>query len=318
MNPSAPLRRCGLWARGRVAIMGLAVLHAAVGTGAVGAQEELTLPELEGLYRSAEAGYEQAFEVLALLTSQFDRASQDLAAAIENDDSEARNQAYAATLRISGERRQAQRRVEERAEELSLARARLLDAIAGELAEYLAVADTASDPVNQRELVTFISDTQNRIRELRSLEDPQVILEPLSPINAEPRDGPTELRAKATILEVTATQYEEQYEFYTQQLEDLRRDQNLLRRSGDFLADFTRFGDPTVPVRSRENRNIPPPDQTQPPPGADSLAVDGGFLTLEERIQSLELLQEEITERIQIIRVRAQSLRRLAGGEWAW
>jgi hypothetical protein len=40
-------------------------------------------------------------------------------------------------------------------------------------------------------------------------------------------------------------------------------------------------------------------------------------MTLEQRIQDLELLQEEITERIETIRLKAATLRRLAGGEWA-
>ena len=39
---------------------------------------------------------------------------------------------------------------------------------------------------------------------------------------------------------------------------------------------------------------------------------------IEDRIAALEAVQEEITERIQIILVRARNLRRLAGGEWAW
>jgi len=281
------------------------------------AQEELTLPELEGLYRSAMAGYEEAFEVLEVLSSQFDRASLDFSAALVAGDEAAQNRAYAETLRIAGVRRQAQRRVEDKVEELKEASDRLLDATARSLEELLAQADTASDPVDQRALATFVTDTQNRIRELRNLEDPQVTLEPEPDINAAPRDGPAVLRAKATILEVTANQYEEQYAYYARHLEGLRRDQSLLRRSGDFLAGITRFDDPTVPVGPPGARTIPPPGQVQPPPGADSLGVDGGFLTLEQRIQALEVLQEEITQSVQNMRVRAENLRRLAGGEWA-
>lgn len=281
------------------------------------AQEELTLPELEGQYRAAVLGYEEAFEVLEVVTSQYDRARQNFANAIAADDEAAMNRAYAENLRIAGRRRQAQRRVEDKVEELREARGQLLDATAQFLEELLAQADTASDPVDQRALATFVTDTGNRITELRSLEDPPVTLDPVPDITAEPRDGPEDLRAKATILEVTASQYEEQYAYYGRQLEGLRRDQSLLRRSGDFLADFTRFDDPAVPVGPPGARTVPPPGQLQPPPGADSLGVEGGFLTLEERIQALEVLQEEIIQGIQTIRVRAQTLRRLAGGEWA-
>ncbi len=62
---------------------------------------------------------------------------------------------------------------------------------------------------------------------------------------------------------------------------------------------------------------VPQPGQAQPP-GADSLGTEMVFLSVEERIQILEAFQEELTANIQIIRVRAQRLRRKAGGEWAW
>ncbi len=279
--------------------------------------QEVTLPELEGLYRSALRGYEQAFEVLEVLSSQFERASLDLANAVAADDETAKNRAYAESLRISGEMGQAQRRVEEKVLELREARGTLLDATAAYLEDLLVLGDTVTDPVTQRDLPTFVSDNRTRISELIALEDPPVRLEPVPNINAAPRDGPIVLRQKATMLEVTASRYLGQYAFNEQKLEDLRGDQDLLRRSGDFLAGITRFDDPTLPVGVRPTRTDPPSGQAQASPGADSLGVEGGFLTLEQRIEALETLQEEITERIQTIRVRAANLRRLAGGEWA-
>jgi hypothetical protein len=298
-------------------ILAASFLALSIPTRSVEAQEELTLPELEGLYRGAMAGYEEAFEVLEVLESQFDRASQDLAGAIAAGDEETMNEAYAETQRIGPQRRQAQRRVEEKAEELRRVRLRLLDATARYLEDLLAEAATEPDSAAQRTLATFIADTRNRISELRSLEDPQVTLEPEPEINPEPRDGPDEYRAKANILEVRLGQYQEQYVFNQEQLDGLRRDQRLLRRSGDFLADFARFDDPTLPVGLPGSRSVPNPGQISPPPGADTTRAEGRPLTLEERIQALELLQEEIARRIDNIRIRAATLRRLAGGEWA-
>ncbi len=280
------------------------------------AQGEVTVPELEGLYRRSLAEYEGAFAALEVLTSQRDRASQDMSIAIASGDEAGKNRAYAETLRLAGLRRQAQRRVEEKVEELRDARGRLLAAIARQLGGYLAVADTASDAVNQRSLFIVISDTENRLRELRNLEDPPITLEPVPDITVEPQDGPIDLRAKATILEITAVQLEGQQTYYAEQLEGLRRDQNLLRRSGDFLADFNRFDDPSIPVTAG-TRTVPQPGQVQPPPGADSLGVEGGFLTLEQRIRALEVLQDEIEQTIEAIRVKAEIFRRRAGGEWA-
>jgi hypothetical protein len=91
----------------------------------------------------------------------------------------------------------------------------------------------------------------------------------------------------------------------------------LLRRSEDFLADFARFDDPTLPVGLPGARSVSNPGQITPPPGADSIRAEGRPLTLEERIQALEFLQDEIARRIDNIRIRAATLRRLAGGEWA-
>lgn len=279
-------------------------------------QEEFTLPELEGFYRAVLAEYEGAFELLEVLESQFDGASQALTDALAAEDEAGMNAAYAETQRIASLRRQQQRRVEEKADELREARRRLLDGTAEYLEELLAQADTASNPVMQGNLAVFVADTRNRITELRNLEDPQVTLEPEPEINYEPRDGPADLRNKANVLEVRATQYEEQFAFNERQLEGLRRDQSLLRRSEDFLADRARFDNLTVPVGPPTSRTVPVPGQAQPP-GADSLGTGGGLLTLDQRIQALEVLQQEITERIQTIRVRAETLRRLAGGEWA-
>ncbi|MFH1766432.1 MAG: hypothetical protein ABIF09_19820 [Gemmatimonadota bacterium] len=308
----------GLWALRRrlIAAVSLALLLASPPSGASG-QVALTLPEIDGLYRSTVSEYDAAFQALEVLSSQQDRADRDFAAALLAGDEAATNRAYGEILRIGPERRQAARRVEDKAQELLVARDRLLDANAQYLTDLLAQAAAASDPMDQRALATFVADTRNRITELRNLEDPQVTLEPLPDINFEPRDGPAELRNKATILDLTAGQYEEQYAYYERQLEGLRRDQSLLRRSGDFLADFTRFDDLTVPVGPPGTRTVPPAGQVPPPPGVDSLGVEGGFLTLEQRIRALVVLQEEINQRIETIRVRANDLRRLAGGEWA-
>ncbi|MCJ7629201.1 MAG: hypothetical protein MUO50_12545 [Longimicrobiales bacterium] len=308
----------GRWALRRplVAAVSSALLLAGPFSGAAG-QVALTLPELDGLYRSAVSEYDAAFQRLEVLSSQQDRADRDFAAALSAGNEAETNRAYGEILRIGPQRRQAARRVEDKAQELIMARERLLDANAQYLTELLIQAAAASDPMEQRVLATSVADTRNRITELRNLEDPQVTLEPVPDINAEPRDGPAELRNKATILDLTAGQYEEQHAYYQRQLEGLRRDQSLLRRSGDFLADFARFDDPTVPVGPPGNRTVPTAGQVPPPPGADSLGVEGGFLTLEQRISALVVLQEELNQRIETIRVRANDLRRLAGGEWA-
>jgi len=280
-------------------------------------QDELTLPELEGLYRGALADYEGAFEVLEVLESQFDRASQDLTDALAEGNEEARNSAYAETRRLGPLRRQAIRRVEEKAAEVREARRQLQNATADYLEELvLALEEPSGNPEERQALLAIMTDTRNRLYELRDLEDPPVTLEPEPDIGKEPTDSPSDLRAKANILEIRAGGYEDQLAFNQTQLEAMRREQRLLRRSADFVADATRFDDPVVPVGPPTSRTVPPPGEVQPS-GADSTQAGETPLTLEQRIQALELLQEEIAQRIQEIRIKAAGLRRDAGGEWA-
>lgn len=284
--------------------------------GAVHAQEELTIPELEGVFRGAEAAYEAAFEALSLLTSQGDRNSQAFATARAAGDEDAMNEAFGVNQRLSGQLRNAQRRVEEKAQEVTEARERLLEAQRNYLEELrLQVSDTV-DPGTLAQLRTFISDTSFQIQELRNLEDPQVTLEPLPELDEEAFDSPADLRLKANMLDFKAGQWEAEFAYNLDRLENLRQEQDLLRWSGDFLADLGRFGD-QPPVSPRPVQDVSQPGQAQPT-GADSLGVEVEYLSVEERIVILEALQESLTENIEIIRVRAQRLRRKAGGDWAW
>jgi hypothetical protein len=285
--------------------------------GAALAQEELTLLELKAEYRVAQGDYDVAFQRFEILSGQIDAAQRDFSSATAAGDEAAQREAYERTLLIASETREAQSRVENEVAQLREIRERLLNATAAQLEELLAVADTATDPLDLVDLSVFVSDTQNQITELRDVEDPPVTLEPEPDINIELKDSPEQLRQKASLLEFTATQYNDQFAYNERQLDGLRRDQILLRRSGDFLADFTRFDDPAVPVGA-VNREVTPPGQDQPPPIADSLGVQGAPLTLEQKIEALEALQEEITGRIQNVLTRARLLRRRAGGgEWA-
>jgi len=285
---------------GGLRILFLAFLLASVGVPfSAAAQEDSPRTLLRDEYEIADLDYQSAFRALEVQETRFTEASQRLNNAIDSGDDAAANVAYGDILRIRGERLQAQRRVEETAESLRETKRRLLEATALYLEELLSQADTATNPVAQRDIAGLIPDIRNQIATLQNAVDPPVTVEPLPEMNVERRDGPTELRAKAGILEFAANQYEEQHAYFQGQLEDLRRDQSLLRRSRDFLDGVGRFDDTRVPVGPPETRSDRPPE------------------TFEEKIQALETLQEEITRWIQNIRVRAADLRRLAGGQWA-
>jgi len=246
----------------------------------------------------AGASYEAALAEVRGREVQYESASQVFDQALDAGDEAETNQAYVAVRQALYLRAQAERQLEERAQELREARRNLLEArrIYGE--DLLAQAATETDPVAERTLAAFVENNSLEIARIRGLPEPDITLEPLPEINVEMTDGPGELRQKAGLLEFAANQYQEQQTYLQQQLDDLLRDQDLFRRNRDFLADRSRFGD-QPPTGARGGQDVPPPEQ------------------LDQQIQELETLQEELTTRIETIRIRAADFRRRAGGEWA-
>ena len=119
-------------------------------------QVAATRGELEALYEEAKGRYELSFRALERLSTQFDEASRAFAAARAAGDEEAQNQAYQDALRISGDKRLAQRQVEADVETLRTARGRLLEANAVYLDSLLTLAETTADPVEQQGLADLM------------------------------------------------------------------------------------------------------------------------------------------------------------------
>ncbi len=275
-----------------------------------GAQEDLTLSELDLAYRSSLDEYRAAFQALEVLESRFNRASLAFRRAGEVGDKAGQEEALAITYRLAPEMRMQTLRVEEKASEVRLARGRLLDARARHLEDLLQQADLARDPDERQELAILVQDTRNQIAELRAQEDPEVILEPEPDIVIGPRDDNEDIRIKASILDVRGDQYEELLGEIDRRLEGLRRDLRLMRQSDDFVAGVERYGDLRLPVGPPGSRSDPIPPLAQPPGEVDAPGAEERPLTLEERIEFLVVTREEVSERIERIRVKAESFRR--------
>ena len=262
------------------------------------AQEDL-LVTLGLAYTQAEANYDAALAEVRGREVQYATASQTFEEARTAGDEGELNQAYLAVSQALGLRAQAERQLEDRAQELRDARRNLLEArrIYGE--DLLAQVETETDPVAARAIAAFVEHNNAEILRIRALPEPEITLEPLPEYDIEVRDGPVELRTKAGLLEFEANRYQEQQEYFQQQLDDLRRDQELFRRSSDFLADRSRFGD-RPPVGAQGGQSVPPPEQ------------------LDQQIQTLEMRLNDLTQRIETILIRAADFRRRAGGGvWA-
>jgi hypothetical protein len=282
--------------------------------GLANAQEVLTIQELELEYSSRVQRHQAALNAWEVLESRFQRALEELSAAGSLGNSDRRNRAFTISQQLAGEIRIQERRVEELAQELRDSRSALLTARGQRVEDLYQQVDSAVDPQERRELGAILEDANNRYLELRAEEEPETSLEPMQDITIGPRDTPEIILRKAESLEFRANKYEAQLAGIGGRLEELREDQRRTRRVNDFMAGLERYDDTRLLGVPSGSRTVNPPDPAQVPPGADTLGVEVRPMTLEERIGSLELLEEELRLRMQQVRDKAARFRLRAGG----
>lgn len=299
-------RNLGNWAR----LLGLMLLFL---PGPVAAQQDtLNIPALESEYLSARREYEGAFLALEALERRYNQALEAFDAAKAAEDRDEANQAFATVLQLGAEVGSQERRVQEKADELEAARARLLEALGLRLETLIQQRDSTVDPEEQLQLAVILEDYNNRLLELRAEEPPETALEPMQDVAINPSDTPRDILRKAATLDFRADQHEARLAEVERRLANLREDQRRARTVSDFVAGLERYDDTRLPVVSPASRVDPEPAEL--PPGADTLNVSEGPLTLEERIQRLELLVEDLAGRMEEIRAKAQRFRDHAGG----
>jgi hypothetical protein len=283
-----------------------------------GSQENPALETLEQLYRAAQGGYESAFASLEAMESQWNQAMEEFDAARTAGDQDLANTLFTVAMRRAGERRIQQQRVSDMAEGLREARSRLREALGQRLEALIQQVDSAQNDTDRLALAAILEDTNNWFLELRAEEDPETVLEPMRDITISPSDSPRDIRRKASTLDYRVEQNEARLGEIDRRLEELRQDQRRSRQVSDFLSGVERYGDTRLPVGPPGTRATPPPGSEQLPPGADSLGLESRPLTLEERIQDLEISRLEMFARIQLIRDKARRFWDLIGGEGTW
>ncbi len=301
-------------ARRRGRTVSLSLLFFLTSALPLGGQEAPNIQALESEYLAARAEYEAAFLALEALESRYSQALDEFDAARASDDETRANRAFTAVQQLGAERRAQDRRVEEKAQNLRDARSRLLEALGTRLEGLIQEVDAATDPEDRRQLALILADRNNRYLELRGEEDPETTLEPMPDLVISPSDSPRDILRKAGTLDFRAEQYQARLTDVERRLEELRRDQRRARAVQDFVAGLERYDDTRLPVVPPSTRAVDPSDPGQVPAGADTLGVEARPLTLEERIENLELLGREMEERLQQIRDKANRFRRLAGG----
>jgi prefoldin subunit 5 len=252
-----------------------------------------------------------AWEALEI---RFERALEELSAATASGETDRKNRAFTTVQQVRREIDSQKRRVDEVAEEVRTVRSELLAIYGQRIEELYQEASAATDPQEQRELGAILGDMNNRSLELRAEEDPETTLDPLWDLPLDPRDTPENIRRKAQALDSKADQYAAQLGEIDRRLEELRQDQRRARQVRDFVSGVERYDDTRLPVVSPGGRTTTPPDPGRGSTGADTLGIQTRPLTLEERIQNLELTKEVLESRLQQIRDKAALYRRLAGG----
>lgn len=287
-----------------------------LGAGPVpgGAQEEPTLEELELEYRSALSAYEAARRAREAREIRFDRALEAADSARASGNTDELDRAFAEAQREARELGALDRRVEETAEQLREARQVLLEALQDRLEALLEEVDSARDPEEREELAAILVDINNRYLELQATEDPPVEPEAMEEITITPRDTPANLRRKADLLDFQGDQYEAQIAEIDRRMERLEAAQRTNRAVQAFVADIERYDDNRLPVVPPGARNMGTTDPEESAPAGDSVASPDRPMTLEERIQSLQVLRDRLVTYLEQVRDKAERFRREAGG----
>lgn len=284
----------------------------ALSPGLAGAQDVPTIQELEYQYRAQLQLHQSAFDAWRALELGLARALAEFTAASEAGATNQRDQAFTDSQRLGSQVGLQAVRVGEYAEEVRRARSALLAAHTAVVDSLIQLVESTQDPAEREELTAILADRNNRVMELRGEEDPETTLEPMQEFTIGPRDTPEIILAKAEALEERANRREVQLAEARRRLEELRQDQRRARTVRDFMAGLERYDDTRLPVVSPGSRTTTQTDPEQVPPGADTLGVEERPMTLEERIESLEIFESGLEQRIQQIRDKAERFRQAA------
>lgn len=278
-------------------------------------QDLPNLPALENEYLAAQREYQAAFLSLEAMESRYNQALEEWSEARASGDQDRTDQIFTTVQQMGLEVGAQERRVQDKAAELEAARDRLLEALGSRLEELIQRRDSAVDPEEQRQLAVILADATNRLLELRAEEPPETTLEPMQEVTISPGDTPRDILRKAESLDFRADRHESRLAEVELRMRKLLEDLRRARTVSDFVAGLERYDDTRLPVVSPGSRGVDP-EPGELPPGSDTLGVAERPLTLEERIQRLEILREDLARRIVEIRAKAQRFRdHVRGGE---
>lgn len=280
------------------------------------AQEEAILSERELEYRSSLSAFESAVDARAASEVRFSRASGELEAARASGDEQRLTSALAQAQAQALELERLDRRVHEAGERLDEARQGYLAALDAQLETLLAELEATTNSGERRRLVALMDDLNNQVREVEGDLDvaQEIRLVAMPETMPDPRDGPLELRLKAQLLERRIEQYDSAMALIDREIGELESRQQRQRSFQQFMAGINRFDDPAVPVLPPAAPGTDPPADQPTEPASDTAAAPGAQeATLDQRIESLQVLRARIENAREQVRIRARLFRNVLG-----
>lgn len=267
-------------------------------------------------FQSARSAHESALDARSAAERRFSRALQEIEGARASQDDDRIEAAYARAQQQAVELQSLEQRVRQTAQRTEEAREALLQALDQRLESLVAELSRTAGRQEQQELAALIRNLRNRVQEVERAGEltREIQLVAVPEVTFDPRDGPVELQWKAELLERRAEQYEERIGEIDAQIEQLRRRQRRNRNLQDMLAGIERFDDDQVPVTPRQERRDSDAEAVEPEGGqpSDSAGAEAPQMTLEERVQSLEVLRLRIESFREQVLVRASQFRERA------
>jgi hypothetical protein len=259
-------------------------------------------------YRAARQAYDAALDHLTAEYNAYTRILDQVRAARNSGDDDARKAALARAYARSQEIQRLERRAQEEREDLDARRKALLVALDARLEDVEAEL-AASDVMpfeERRRLEATLAGLASQYLELEeegsNVLTPRNVLYPS--VVYDPRDTPTEILYKIEFAESKLDQARAQVEELDGQIQ---RSESLLRAQRsrrDFMGQLNRFGDTQVPLGQPGQR---------PERGQQAIADTAGItlegLPLEQQLETLLTFREQMNRVVQVLEERVQDLR---------
>jgi hypothetical protein len=274
------------------------------------ASAQVSLAEAESRYLAARSAYESGRREWEQAWARYELAKDRFLADREAQEAFGTYMARAQRLQML--------EVQERdlREDLDQARRLLIQALDAREATLLDRLEANPPPGLEAQLNQQIVNVRRQLREVERAAQPlvEMMVRTVPNLVVDPRDGPRELREKATFLEDVAGSYDAVIENLYRAIEERSRRLRQERGQADLLADLSRFDTDRLPGTG-VRPDVPRSEEARPGSEAEGT---GAFifaeLPLTEQVEMLRSHREQATRFQEDALARAELFRTLAAG----